>query len=81
MPKTCDTCKWMVDPGKYPKCHAPSNFESRKIEAAKLVSPLVADTDDKYRYEYCTTQRMGGWFDSRLVKTCGRSGRWWESAP
>ena len=41
----------------------------------KCVSPK-----NKTSWSYTDTHRFDGWFWCRIMKTCGKEGRWWEEA-
>jgi hypothetical protein len=77
--KTCATCRWMREPGEYAQCYAPQNTISNAA-AEQVGFDLVGfgeKAKPKRRWEYCSTQRTGGWFDTWVTNSCGRSGRWW----
>lgn len=76
--KICADCKHHylegAPPWGNPACHAPQNEDTR-VRAEDLISRR---TEKRYRWSYCTLHREDGWLSARVIKTCGREGRWFE---
>lgn len=63
MPPKCGDCKWKQDR----KCAAPEN----------LKPDLVGDgVVRRMRWLFCETMRDEGWVWARILRMCGREGRW-----
>lgn len=83
--KTCQTCKWVKNPGEFAECVAPQNMEmyvSRFRARQKTLSVVgfggAEETPNPTpRWIYCTTLRSGGWLNALATQACGESGRWW----
>jgi hypothetical protein len=70
--KLCKDCKHFGDGENkgFEKCFAPQNL--------KPVDMVRGDVF--YRWTHCELHREDGPITSRLVKTCGRAGRWFQPA-
>ena len=67
--KLCINCRWveLSHNGDYHKCNAPKNL---KVD-------LVAGGPSR-RWQLCSTHRIDGWLECRMMRTCGQGARWFE---
>lgn len=71
-PKLCRDCQWCAEPGPFAQCHAPANTIGAPANYTGFPEHPT------YRWQYCSTQRLNGWFHSRTLQQCGREGRWFQ---
>lgn len=71
MPKPiCTNCRWSRTLGAYPTCHAP--------QGRWAVEYLSGSTSTEMDWEFCNIQRADIWPIAVVMRTCGRSGRWFQ---
>jgi hypothetical protein len=70
MIKYCIDCK-----------HSKINFHSLECHHPTNIIPAYdkPDVPARLRYNFCTTNRLGGWLDWLLFKSCSKKGYFWEA--
>jgi hypothetical protein len=64
--KLCNDCKYS-ERDFYLICRHPKNKKMDYSTGEKV-----------YRWEYCSTHRLNGWFVAIFINQCGKSARWFE---
>ena len=74
MVRRCEDCVWsrISNPNypEYMKCAAPQNNDNGDLIARGAYTP---------RWFMCHTHREDGFIGCRILRTCGREGRWFSS--
>jgi hypothetical protein len=68
--KLCKDCKWMRGIDEFAKCARPNGI--KKHELAVLGEPK------RSQMQYCSVDRMFGWFGAFVTNGCGLRARFFE---
>lgn len=74
VPKLCIDCKYCIPNPNFPENLSFYNCVCPMERSINFVDGTVALTG----WTYCTTHRVDNWFACRVLKTCGKEGRWFE---
>ena len=69
--RLCANCHWRDEQS----CEAPQNIVIQPGSRMVDGKPREMRTHRWLTLDYA---RWGGWLGARLIRSCGREGRWWE---